>query len=301
MFTKETAKETIEKYEWVCTKRVIFTFLLVVMTVLPGVGYVLDKGFVAPSIEEVLYFPINLGAYALTGLIGAALVLALLCTVIAFVPLITSFGIILGLILTVLLFVLLALLLVLGSGSVVIANTSLPFEFSVFGVLISSEMPVPGFSETLGMALLSSLLFFVPYILVWVACMRSRKSCKELKVPAQQAQTFLEEEELRAADAKERQKQARKEQKERDRRAREEWERHKRHQAWEERQAKVSDEFDFFDGCTTLEQLDTRYKGLMRAYHPDTGSGDLEICQKINSQYQKLKDKFKDKKDDENE
>ena len=295
MVTKEKAKETIEKYEWVCTKRVIFTFLLIVMTVLPGIGYVLDKGFVVPTMEEVLYFPINLGAYALTGLIGAALVLALLCTVIAFVPLITSFGIIFGVILTVLLFLLLAVLLVAGIGSGVAAIISLPFEFSVFGVLISSEMPVPGFSETLGMALLSSLLFFVPYILVWVACVRTRKGCKELKVSAQQAQTFLEEEELGKLAAQN------PSEKERDRRAREEWERHKRHQAWEERQAKVSDEFDFFDGCTTLEQLDTRYKGLMRAYHPDTGSGDLEICQKINSQYQKLKDKFKDKKDDENE
>jgi len=30
----------------------------------------------------------------------------------------------------------------------------------------------------------------------------------------------------------------------------------------------------------------------MRAYHPDTGSGDLEICQIISEQYQKLKEQF---------
>lgn len=40
----------------------------------------------------------------------------------------------------------------------------------------------------------------------------------------------------------------------------------------------------YFDGCTTLEQLRTVYKNLLKANHPDNG-GDVATMQEINSQY----------------
>ena len=58
------------------------------------------------------------------------------------------------------------------------------------------------------------------------------------------------------------------------------------------KEAYSGEAFSFFANCTTMEQLEARFKGLMRAYHPDTGSGDLEICQIISEQYQKLKEQF---------
>ncbi len=50
--------------------------------------------------------------------------------------------------------------------------------------------------------------------------------------------------------------------------------------------------FDYFKGCSNWEQVRDRYRGLMKAYHPDSGSGDIEISQDINSQYEKLKEKY---------
>ena len=48
----------------------------------------------------------------------------------------------------------------------------------------------------------------------------------------------------------------------------------------------------FFKGCDTWEQVRERYRNLMKTYHPDSGSGDMETSQEINSQYEQLKRKF---------
>ena len=45
---------------------------------------------------------------------------------------------------------------------------------------------------------------------------------------------------------------------------------------------------NFFAGCSTFEQVRTRYMALCKAYHPDTGNGDTETLQTINSQYEGL-------------
>ena len=70
MFSKEQAKETIEKYEWVMTKRAIFTFFVIVMTILPVVGYVAERGFVLPTAEDIITLPINFGTYGFLGISG---------------------------------------------------------------------------------------------------------------------------------------------------------------------------------------------------------------------------------------
>ena len=296
MLNKERAKETIEKFEWAITKRAIFTFFVVVMMILPVVGYVLERGFVLPTVEDIFSLPISFGAYGFLGICGAAMVVLLICTIIVLVAMIGATGPIMGLILTVIFYLLAESIYISLIEWISLMIQEMSFEVSILGLMISAQQPVPGVSETLGAALLYCLIYDLPFLIFLILCVRSWKSCKKLKGSAQEAQAFLEEEERRAAEEKERQKRARKEQKDRDRRAREAWERHKRHQEWEARQEKSSEEFSFFAGCTTLERLDSRYKGLMRAYHPDTSAGDLEVCQKINAQYQDLKDKFKDEK-----
>ena len=51
------------------------------------------------------------------------------------------------------------------------------------------------------------------------------------------------------------------------------------------------EEFQFFAGCTDWEQVKTRYRELMKIYHPDAG-GHEEASKKINAEYNKLKKKY---------
>jgi hypothetical protein len=54
-----------------------------------------------------------------------------------------------------------------------------------------------------------------------------------------------------------------------------------------------SNGFSLFAGCGTIEQLKKRYKELSKNYHPDTDSGDKEAMQKINQEYNRLLEDFK--------
>lgn len=51
------------------------------------------------------------------------------------------------------------------------------------------------------------------------------------------------------------------------------------------------DEFQFFAGCTYWEQVKSRYRDLMKIYHPDAG-GHEEASKKINAEYNELKKRF---------
>ena len=51
------------------------------------------------------------------------------------------------------------------------------------------------------------------------------------------------------------------------------------------------DEFQFFAGCTDWEQVKSRYRDLMKIYHPDAG-GHEEASKKINAEYNILKKRF---------
>lgn len=52
-----------------------------------------------------------------------------------------------------------------------------------------------------------------------------------------------------------------------------------------------NDEFQFFAGCTDWEQVKSRYRDLMKIYHPDVG-GHEEASKKINAEYNILKKRF---------
>ena len=50
-------------------------------------------------------------------------------------------------------------------------------------------------------------------------------------------------------------------------------------------------EFQFFAGCNNWEQVKSRYRDLMKIYHPDAG-GNEEASKKINAEYNALKAKY---------
>lgn len=48
-----------------------------------------------------------------------------------------------------------------------------------------------------------------------------------------------------------------------------------------------------FLGCNNKESLISRYRSLMKTFHPDTGSGDVEMSQAIQVKYKELLEKYK--------
>ena len=70
---------------------------------------------------------------------------------------------------------------------------------------------------------------------------------------------------------------------------------------WREEQARwdqnhrpqsASGEFDFFKGCADWEAIESRYRRLMQAYHPDHKGGDEETTKILVEQYNKLKQRY---------
>lgn len=49
----------------------------------------------------------------------------------------------------------------------------------------------------------------------------------------------------------------------------------------------------FFSGCNNIEKLEKRYKSLCKAYHPDSEGGDTETFQKMQEEYNTLKELLK--------
>lgn len=53
-----------------------------------------------------------------------------------------------------------------------------------------------------------------------------------------------------------------------------------------------SNNLEFFKGCSSVEELDKRYKKLCQVYHPDSATGDSDTFVKLKAEYEKLKEKF---------
>lgn len=49
----------------------------------------------------------------------------------------------------------------------------------------------------------------------------------------------------------------------------------------------------YFTGVKTVEELQKRYRELLRKYHPDNKNGSTEITQQINQEYDALFDHLK--------
>lgn len=53
-----------------------------------------------------------------------------------------------------------------------------------------------------------------------------------------------------------------------------------------------NDTTSYFNGCDTFESIKTRYRALCKVYHPDMGNGSPEEFDKIQKEYNELKEKF---------
>lgn len=50
----------------------------------------------------------------------------------------------------------------------------------------------------------------------------------------------------------------------------------------------VASDGSYFNGCSTKEEIDTRYRALAKVFHPDAKAGDEKTFQNINDQYHTL-------------
>lgn len=53
-----------------------------------------------------------------------------------------------------------------------------------------------------------------------------------------------------------------------------------------------ADNTSYFNGCDSLESVKTRYRDLCKVYHPDMGNGSPEEFDKIQKEYNKLKERL---------
>lgn len=241
-------------------RNIIATISLLALAV---VGYV-SMSSERPIQEEFFWIPINLGTYAVLGAAVSYLVILLIFSIAAFVVSLRSGGFLAAIIVGV---------LSLGIGVTIMEQVVVLFtEVISFEKLFEASeflsKPVVGPSEIVGVAIITSILYTGPLIVCFIMAVHWCRVCRNLKVPAEEARTMREESERQQAEEREKRR----------------WEKRERTQKKEN--------FAFFANCTTREKLDARYKSLMRAYHPDTQSGDEEIAKIINEQYEKKKGDF---------
>ena len=56
--------------------------------------------------------------------------------------------------------------------------------------------------------------------------------------------------------------------------------------------AKSDFKMDFFYGCETKEQINARYKGLAKVFHPDAKSGNTEIFRILREEYERMSERW---------
>lgn len=223
---KLNQKNPEQQYERARTKLAGYVLLLIVLVLLPVIGYVVDTGFQLPGKETLPYLWLDIGTYAVLGISTIFIILLILSTICVLIISLINGGLLSAVIMTILFYGLAAGIFV-QVIQWVYSTVRTDFTFSFMGIHISGSQVVPGISETLGMALVNSLFYGVPLIFCGIRAVILRKKCAALRGPALEAKALREIEESRKREEQERQKEARRIQKEKERRAREEWERHK--------------------------------------------------------------------------
>lgn len=292
-----------EQYKQAKNRRAIYVFFSCALVVSAIVGYISGLS-TAPAPKSIPWIVFNFGTYGILGLGFSYAVVLCILSIIVLIELVRD----LGLSLWGFIFSILGVILFFGIGVGILEGVI----YLVDGVIKWSKIEtildtyvqlaktIPGPSETVGTALATSVLYDVPLIIFVMKAIKWGKRCHKLKEPAAEAKTAREEEEQKRAEEEARQENARREAREKEKRARAEWKRKER-EAWErykreQQRMQKKEEFYFFENCSTREQIDARYKALMRAYHPDTQSGDEEMAKIINKQYEEAKKQFEDEK-----
>jgi len=285
-------KNVEEEYAAACGKRTIFLVGTIFLLLMPVLGYLTERllgdGFRFPSEEELLYFPLNAGVYAVQGVVAAGIMVLLIRIV---MNIIQSGFYLSALIGNVLVYVIVVAVFVDVVGWMTgIFNTD--FHIIILGIEIDGSSPIPGPGETLGLALSFTVIYDFLLVLFLVGAAVNRKRCKQLKEPAMEAQIQRKMQEQQEKETKEREKRLKKERKEREKRERVEYERYVLAQA---RAVKVNTslgEYSFFEGCMTLEQADARFQKMLEIYDAPDGSGDPALARVLRQQYETVKERF---------
>jgi len=177
----KSGKVTIqEQFEKVAGKRNTYIFLTVLFMVFPIVGYLLENGPVVPVGKTLAYVIPNFGAYGLTGIMGAYLLFAVIAGFCVIISCIKTRGFIGGIV-----WGLISFVIILGVATGLI-EVLYPFSDKI-AVLASeniSAKPIPGISKTLGIAILCSLVYDIPFLLFIVNAVRNFRKAAVLKKPA---------------------------------------------------------------------------------------------------------------------
>ena len=115
----------------------------------------------------------------------------------------------------------------------------------------------------------------------------SWRRCRRLKISALEERRVRETKEHQAAEERIRQKRLLKERKAQQAKTPGEYE-----TSQTANKNSGLGEYSFFEGCTTEEQLDSRYEKIIRIYDVSDGSGDLALAAVINTQYESLKQRL---------
>ena len=175
-----------EQYEATAGKRNTYIFLTVLFMVFPIVGYLLENGPIIPTGRTLMYLIPNFGAYGLAGIVGAYLLFAVIAGFCVVITCIKTRGFIGGIV-----WGLISFVIILGVATGLI-EVLYPFSDKI--VVWTSEnisaKPIPGISKTLGVAILCSLVYDIPFLLFVVNAVRNFRKATVLKKPAFEEMTI---------------------------------------------------------------------------------------------------------------
>lgn len=253
----------------------------------PLIGYFFSNGFRLPSFSISVS---ALSSYLYYGAQGAILSFLLVYVILVFSGFLLVTGII-GSILGTMFFAGLTGYLGLLGVNWVAEKVSL---FVASSATLSQWLnaPVPGSSGTVGVAILSGVLTLgLPLLFVFLL-LRSFAAVERLAPLAAEAKHQREMDKERRDAARFEAKRRRKEEREAQRR---------REEAAYERSTRDSgtafdspQQFDFFAGCKTLDDLKYSYRALQKLYHPDASTGNEAYSKEINRQYEIRRKEFLD-------
>lgn len=290
---KNRTRSVEEKYVRANRVRSMFLTCTIVLLVMPVVGYVVDKlvseRLVFPTREEWRYFPINFGTYGLMGFIGVGLIILIIATIVVLIKMMQTngfslFGVLFSIGGTILFYGLIVSAFV-GVVSWISNVIRTDFVFSFLGAYIDGSKTIPGISDTLGVAVLNTSLYCFILALCIIGTMMSWRRCQRLKIPALEERRIRETKEQRADEERIRQKRLLKERKEQKIKTSGEYEK-----SQAENNSLGLGEYSFFEGCTTVEQLDSRFEKMLQIYEASDGSGDLALASVIRKQHKLLKE-----------